>query len=325
MKAISFTRPGAQAITDSTCRVINRNYVPELELVGQYVAIHSSVKFSERVYKQSKRLGFLPPDVNWAETGIVGTCKIAGWTDEKETEWFDGPIGWLLEDVRVFRNPIKLSGKPGVWDLPRHVKDMLRQRWATSIPGLVELGKEPAFDKAPMLCLSAQTTGFNRRDKVCGLSMLEVCDSKVIEDVSGVVNPHIAIPEKVTAIHGIDTLLARSERGLAGYRDPINRMLNRAQYICGHDVYFSIKFLAKQLNSSQWNSNAIIVDSKLLSGLSWAKLLDKQTTQYSTFYAKQKARMSYDICKKLTKNTIPKTTTLGTYIDRAKVWRGTKR
>lgn len=50
--------------------------------------------------------------------GIVALARVADFVTASQSGWFVGPIGWVLEDVRVLCEPVPCAGAQGVWTVP---------------------------------------------------------------------------------------------------------------------------------------------------------------------------------------------------------------
>ena len=54
--------------------------------------------------------------------GIVALARVARFVESSESGWFVGPIGWVLEDVRVLRQPVCCKGAQGLWTVPEDIE-----------------------------------------------------------------------------------------------------------------------------------------------------------------------------------------------------------
>lgn len=111
MKALTLRQPWAHAILHLGKNVENRSWAPPESLVGKYIAIHAGMAFV--------RDSGLPVTREELHFGaIVGVARIAGVVNKSRSRWFEGPFGWLLEDVRPLSKPISCKGKLGLWNVP---------------------------------------------------------------------------------------------------------------------------------------------------------------------------------------------------------------
>ena len=47
---------------------------------------------------------------------ILGGVTLTDCVTEHPSDWFDGPVGWVLTDSFVFVEPIPAKGRLGLWD-----------------------------------------------------------------------------------------------------------------------------------------------------------------------------------------------------------------
>lgn len=142
MCAISVKQPWAQAIAQFGKHVENRSRRPPAHLIGQRVAIH--VSQADDTWKAWRECwdvgGLLDPLLQWAEGlgsavpdagRIIATARLVGIcghdkqgdrycrtpnpgfgddetlvVDALDSPWFTGPVGWVLADVRMLREPV---------------------------------------------------------------------------------------------------------------------------------------------------------------------------------------------------------------------------
>lgn len=146
MKALTLWRPWPVAIfhlpAEVAKRVENRSWKPPASLIGQRIAIHAGKTWDDDGYEMLEpiwvELG-IKPDLDLVrQTGLIGTALLSGVAQEvglsaialtagrwpsaghSETvqEWWAGPYGWLLDDVRPLPEPIPCKGRQGLWDVP---------------------------------------------------------------------------------------------------------------------------------------------------------------------------------------------------------------
>lgn len=116
--AITVKHPWLWCILHSTKRIENRNWTPPSRIVGTRVYLHSSQEFDHEGVEFCKRSGVqLPTDYHFG--CIEGSCIIGGTIDYSDNHWFQGPIGWVLEDVRLLKIPLPHRGQLGFWKVKR--------------------------------------------------------------------------------------------------------------------------------------------------------------------------------------------------------------
>ena len=70
MKALTIKQPWAWAITHGTKRVENRTWKPPFHIIGQRIAIHTSVRIEKAELLAYSEMGaWLEPTVNTLRTG----------------------------------------------------------------------------------------------------------------------------------------------------------------------------------------------------------------------------------------------------------------
>ena len=67
-----------------------------------------------------------------ARGAIVGSAMIADCVDSQpldtqQAQWWTGPFGWVLADVRRFAKPIPCKGALGLWNVPPEVEAEVRR------------------------------------------------------------------------------------------------------------------------------------------------------------------------------------------------------
>ncbi len=126
--------------------VENRSWKPPPSLIGQRLAIHAGKFFDEESLEGLMDL--VGDAVDWSdpavqaavhETGIVGSVLVHGWVKALpaqtavpqfggctlpealgvlQSDYFSGPIGWLLWHARRLRQGVAIPGNQGLWRLP---------------------------------------------------------------------------------------------------------------------------------------------------------------------------------------------------------------
>jgi hypothetical protein len=136
MKALSIKQPWLYCITDLDKRVENRTWEAPGWIIGQRIALHASKTLDHEGKRAASELaGFkLSTVVDDMPFGaIVATAVVLGWVHQqgdashlllsrhRNSKWFFGPFGWVLDDVRKLAVPVPCSGRLGLWDAPTAV------------------------------------------------------------------------------------------------------------------------------------------------------------------------------------------------------------
>lgn len=127
MKAITLHRPWAWAIVAGGKDIENRTWKPHASVVGQRIAIHAGIHIAWQGLTMIRNLtdthdgpfSGLPRDA--FDLGIVGTAVVSGHVVASKSPWFEGPVGWVLSDVRRLAVPIPCKGAQGLWNVPEEI------------------------------------------------------------------------------------------------------------------------------------------------------------------------------------------------------------
>jgi hypothetical protein len=147
VKALTLHAPWAWAIAYGPKRVENRTWKPPAALLGQRIAIHAGAGLGTVAERESCILTLLnagidPPD-EWPRSRVLCTVRLQGWIaldglfssevvrHAYDSEWFCGPIGWVLEAVQAVPVEESCSGARGLWDYEPPSAATSRRREAT--------------------------------------------------------------------------------------------------------------------------------------------------------------------------------------------------
>jgi hypothetical protein len=77
----------------------------------------------------------VPEPEDWPGGLIRGVVRVAGTVEEHWSEWFGGPIGWLIGDPIVLATPVACRGRKKLWRLPPEARGLVvGQLRAGSVP-----------------------------------------------------------------------------------------------------------------------------------------------------------------------------------------------
>jgi hypothetical protein len=116
---LTLWRPWDWAVLHAGKDVENRDWQPWPRVLGRHIAIHSGLRWDEAGARDLREMGYAIPDPeDWPGGVIRGVVRVAGTvTGEHWSEWFAGPIGWMLGDPVVF-SPVTCRGRKKLWKLP---------------------------------------------------------------------------------------------------------------------------------------------------------------------------------------------------------------
>lgn len=131
MKAITLWRPWPYAVMWCGKRVENRSWAPPRSLIGQRIAIHAGKKFDAEDAALIASASTTPMNLLQEArqpTGIVCTAVLAAVVTAADNPrarfgfWWAGPVGWVLDDVRLLPEAVPCRGAQGLWDVPSDVE-----------------------------------------------------------------------------------------------------------------------------------------------------------------------------------------------------------
>jgi hypothetical protein len=114
-KALSIRQPYAWLIVAGHKDVENRTW--QTSHRGPFL-IHASKTVEHEAVNQYKQL-CKEQGVPWPKTlptgAIVGVADLVDCVASHDSDWFTGPVGWVLENPGVLSTPIPYRGRPGLW------------------------------------------------------------------------------------------------------------------------------------------------------------------------------------------------------------------
>lgn len=144
IKALTVKQPWAWAIAHHEKRVENRTWKPKDP--PDFLAIHAGKKDRDYVRSALNHLegqkGIPIKDLPHPDLipygAVVAVSKIARIVEDRaelpagQDRWWDGPVGWVLEDVTPI-DPVECRGALGLWDLPPDVLAQVRKNYAAAL------------------------------------------------------------------------------------------------------------------------------------------------------------------------------------------------
>jgi hypothetical protein len=118
MKALSVRQPWAWLIVAGYKDVENRSWRTDYRGRLLIHASQTADKWAMGAYQeQAEEYGYDLPD-EYPTGAIVGSVELVDCVEQYDSEWFEGPIGWILDKPEAFASPIPAKGKLGLWEAP---------------------------------------------------------------------------------------------------------------------------------------------------------------------------------------------------------------
>lgn len=110
MRALTVKEPFASAIIDGAKPIENRTWPPPKGVLGERILIHAGKKRHdlasdfEHLWVGPERPGC-----------ILGSVVIREVISSSDSEWWLGPLGWVLADPIPLAQPVPYRGNMGLW------------------------------------------------------------------------------------------------------------------------------------------------------------------------------------------------------------------
>jgi len=127
VKALTIYQPYASLICPGPKRIENRTWTPPKDLIGKRIAIHAGkvmdhMSVAAHMDTLIRLFGKQFGSDQLPRGAIVGSAIVWGFVTRSTDEWFHGPIGWSLSDVRTLSEPVPCRGAQGLWDVPADIE-----------------------------------------------------------------------------------------------------------------------------------------------------------------------------------------------------------
>ncbi len=122
MKALTIRQPFAWAILLAGKNIENRSRTTHYRgplVIHAGAAMHS--------HPLPRRLP-LPVPHEFTMSALLGIVDLVEVVERSRSRWFLGPYGWVLDNPRVFANPIPCRGRLGLWPLSPSQSQAVRWR-----------------------------------------------------------------------------------------------------------------------------------------------------------------------------------------------------
>lgn len=135
LKGLTLRQPWAWSVFETTKDIENRQWPAR---VRGTIAIHAADEQPLGVYERSKKyirkvlhsrghFGVRIPGESKLPMGaIIGLVDIVDCVTESKSPWWEGPVGFKLENARRLPNPIPCRGKRRFFTLPKDVEEQIR-------------------------------------------------------------------------------------------------------------------------------------------------------------------------------------------------------
>lgn len=142
IRGLTLWRPWPWAFTHADKRVENRTWATPRWLLGKYLALHAGKKWDQPSVDQmlagefghaARAISPLPAD--HPHSVIVAVVQVTGCYEPgpglgTRDPWAFGPFCWITPYVRTLPEPVPCKGARGLWTLPQHVFENVRDQLA---------------------------------------------------------------------------------------------------------------------------------------------------------------------------------------------------
>ena len=113
-KAISVRQPWAWLLVHGHKDIENRNWRPKHR--GK-LFIHAAQKIDKPAYQKMIDHGYELPPMDQLVTGaIIGHVDLVDVVQHSDSPWFTGPNGLVVENARIYINPLPLKGQLNIFE-----------------------------------------------------------------------------------------------------------------------------------------------------------------------------------------------------------------
>lgn len=138
--ALTVREPWGWAIISGHKPIENRRWEPGLE-PGDLFALHVGrvTEWKALAYIRARHGIHVPQNELYAGA-ILGVCRFRGIVvrgeeqrlTNRERRWFTGRVGWRIEVVLRFEQPVPCNGRLGLWRISDHVRPAVDERLAAA-------------------------------------------------------------------------------------------------------------------------------------------------------------------------------------------------
>jgi hypothetical protein len=132
MRALTVRQPWAWAIIHAGKNIENRSW--RNRHCSGTVAIHASGASVPRTFSLPRGVR-RPAAGELHRSAIIGVVDIVDVVDRHRSPWFGGPLGWVLRNPRPLAQPVRCSGRLGLWELPGNLERQVARHLKTKRNG----------------------------------------------------------------------------------------------------------------------------------------------------------------------------------------------
>lgn len=139
MKAITIKQPWAWfiiCVEEGRKDIENRTW--DTKIRGT-VAIHAGKSFSWNSIPEHTRED-MKHELHFG--AIIGLIDIVDVVTEHDSEWFEGPFGFVLANPRELPEPISFRGQLGFWNVPTEIEEQINMQLKPQKRKVSKIGKK---------------------------------------------------------------------------------------------------------------------------------------------------------------------------------------
>lgn len=144
MKALTLIQPWGGLIATGVKLVENRTWPPPTSMIGQRFAIHAGAKLDRETIEDLLDDGLVDHDSWRTKSAILAVATLTGYVVDgavnpkysidrlapEQRRWFNGPIGFVLADVRRLERPVACKGALQFWTLATEIEAAVLEQLA---------------------------------------------------------------------------------------------------------------------------------------------------------------------------------------------------
>jgi hypothetical protein len=128
--ALTLRAPWGQAVIYGTKRIENRKWSSQRHKPPFWMAIHVGLNeedYHDVSYHLAREELYDVLNERHHPGRIIGLAHVVKYITKSDDPWFDGPIGWVIDEV-IPLDPIPARGKQQLWPLTPNVERIIHQQ-----------------------------------------------------------------------------------------------------------------------------------------------------------------------------------------------------